>query len=274
VTELGPDKILALPSSQRRALRIQALAGWLAFGAIGPLAVAFMRGVRANRIEGIEDARRVYRGALATGRPVIVAANHLTLTDSFYLHHGLDSLGAYMMDFRRLSWNVAAVENFGRHPVVRTITYLGKTLLIDRAGDAEHHKQVLDTITYLVARGDVCTIFPEGGRSRSGLVETDKVTYGIGRILIRLHDPIVVCAYLRGERQTTWSAFPARGDTLHLRAATLEPKTGEQEPAGRSSAASMASSHGLRASRDLARQVIEKLKSMENEHFLRWGPAK
>jgi 1-acyl-sn-glycerol-3-phosphate acyltransferase len=274
VTDLGPDRILALPASQRRALRTQALAGWLAFGAIGPLAVAFMRGVRANRVEGIEQARRVYRGALATGRPVVVAANHLTLTDSFYLHHGLDSLAAYMMDFRRLSWNVAAVENFGRHPIVRTITYLGKTLLIDRAGDPEHHKQVLDTITYLVARGEVCTLFPEGGRSRSGRVETDQVTYGIGRVLSRLHRPIVVCAYLRGERQVTWSAFPARGDTLHLRAEALEPKVGEPDNPGRSTGPSAASSHGLRASRDLARQVIEKLKSMENEHFHHWGPAK
>jgi 1-acyl-sn-glycerol-3-phosphate acyltransferase len=246
----------------------------LTFGAIGPLAILFMRGIRANRIEGMDQARRVYRCALASGRPTVVAANHLTLTDSFYLHHGLDSLGAYMRDFRRLSWNVAAIENFGRHPIVRTITYLGKTLLIDRAGDAEHHRQVLDTITYLVARGEVCTIFPEGGRSRSGRVEADKVTYGIGRILSRLHNPIVVCAYLRGDRQTTWSALPKRGDTLHLRAEILEPKPGESSSANGANQASKANMHGLRASRELARQVIEKLKSMEDEHFRRWGPTK
>jgi 1-acyl-sn-glycerol-3-phosphate acyltransferase len=274
VTDSGSETILALPAAQRRALRTQAVAGWLAFGAIGPLAILFMRGIRANRIEGVDEARRVYRSALASGRPTVVAANHLTLTDSFYLHHGLDSLGAYMRDFRRLSWNVAAIENFGRHPVVRTITYLGKTLLIDRAGDAEHHRQVLDTITYLVARGDVCTIFPEGGRSRTGRIEADKVTYGIGRVLGRLQDPIVVCAYLRGERQATWSAFPARGDTLHLRAEILEPKKGDATPANVANFANTASTHGLRASRELARQVIEKLKSMEDEHFRRWGLAR
>jgi 1-acyl-sn-glycerol-3-phosphate acyltransferase len=249
----------ALSVSQRTSLRVQSILGWIAFGAVGPLAVLFMRGIRANRIEGMREARRVYRQALLSGRPTVVCANHLTLTDSIYLHHGLDSLAAYMRSFRRLAWNVAAIENFGRNPFVRTITYLGKTLLIDRAGDADHHRRVLDTITYLVASGNVCTIFPEGGRSRTGRVEPDQVTYGIGRILGRLDSPVVVCAYLRGERQRSWGAFPAFGDTLHLRAEILEPATRE---------------HGLRASRDLARQVIEKLKTMENEHFARWGAAR
>jgi hypothetical protein len=68
----------------------------------------------------------------------------------------------------------------------------------------------------------------------------------------------VLCAYLRGARQTTWSALPARGDTLHLYVEVLEPKT---------------DATGMRASRDLARQVMDKIKAMEDAHFARVGDS-
>jgi hypothetical protein len=67
-----------------------------------------------------------------------------------------------------------------------------------------------------------------------------------------------LCSYLRGARQTTWSAVPVRGDTLHLYVEVLEPRT---------------EATGLRASRDLARQVIDKIKEMEDAHFARCVPG-
>lgn len=233
-------------------LRRQALAGWAAFPIVGSAAIAYMRLVRRHRIVGLEEARATYRRALATGRPTLVCANHLTMVDSAFLHHAFASLGDYLTDFRRFSWNVPAVENFMTNAALRAIVYLGKCIPIDRSGDPAHHKQVLDTIKELVTHGEVVTLFPEGGRSRTGRVEPANVTYGIGQILRDLDHPQVLCAYLRGERQETWSDMPARGDTLHLRVQLLEPVTQER---------------GLRASRDLAQQVIGKLKAMEDAHF-------
>ena len=248
--ELGSGEMLS--TRERCSLALQAALGRATFAAVGPAAIAWVRYVRGHRIEGLEQARRVYREALASGRPTLVCANHLTLFDSVFLHHAFGSIGDYLLDFRRFSWNVPAVENFTHDPLLRALTYLGKCIPIDRAGDADHHKNVLDKLAYLASRRQVCTLFPEGGRSRTGRVEVDQVTYGVGRVLAALERPQVLCAYLRGGQQTGYSDTPAAGDVLHVRVALIEPST---ELAG------------LRGTRDLARQVIVQLRGMEDAYF-------
>lgn len=241
-----------VPPQRREALLRQAGLGWLAFPLVGAGAVFYMRLWRGNRIAGLPEARRLYRQALSTGRPTIVCANHLTMIDSLFLHHGLASLGTYLRDFRRFSWNLPAVENFAVTPLRRAFIYLGKCIPIDRAGDAAHHESVLEQVRWLVAQGHVFMIFPEGGRSRTGRIEPEAITYGVGQILKDLDRPQVICAYLRGKRQETWGSVPRWGDTLCLQTELLEPTTTET---------------GLRAVRDLARQVASKLKAMEDRHF-------
>jgi hypothetical protein len=218
-----------------------------------------MRAVRGHRIAGLHEARQTYQRAVASGRPTLVCANHLTLYDSAFLHHAFGSTVDYLTNFRLFSWNVPAVENFAKSPLWRLLVYLGKCIPIDRAGDAAHHKAVLDKVTFLVAQGEVCTIFPEGGRSRTGRVEVAQATYGVGRVLAALDRPQVVCAYLRGEKQATYSDMPARGDVLHLTAEVIEPST---------------SLAGIRGARDLARQVVHKLHEMEERHFADVGIAR
>lgn len=216
--------------------------------------IFYMRVLRGNHITGVDAARQTFLRALATGRPTLVCANHLTMVDSLYLHHGLGSMATYLTDFRRLSWNVPAVENFAVTPLRRAFIYLSKCIPIDRAGDAAHHVRVLDRIRWLASQGEVCTLFPEGGRSRSGRVEPENITYGVGQVLQDLENPQVICAYLRGERQDTWGVVPARGDTLHLTVEVIEPTTKHS---------------GLRGARDLSRQVAATLKSMEDAYFAR-----
>jgi 1-acyl-sn-glycerol-3-phosphate acyltransferase len=255
---MAKSAVSKLSKEEIASLRVQSIFGWAAFAIVGPGAVFYMRWLRAHRIVGLEEARRVYREALANGRPVVVCANHLTMVDSIYLHHAFASITDYLLSFRRFSWNVPAIENFKKNPFLRTVTYLGKTIPIDRSGDGAHLKNVLEKIKYVVSHGDVCTLFPEGGRSRTGRVDPAKVTFGVGHILRDLERPLVVCAYLRGARQETWSSVPVRGDTLHLSVEVIEPVTSDT---------------GLRASKDLSRQVIAKLKEMEDAHFARHGGA-
>jgi hypothetical protein len=61
---------------------------------------------------------------------------------------------------------------------------------------------------------------------------------------------------MRGEKQDTFSDSPAKGDVLHLRVEVIEP---------------MSSHTGLRGARDLARQVIIKLREMEEKHLAETG---
>jgi 1-acyl-sn-glycerol-3-phosphate acyltransferase len=211
-----------------------------------------MRILRANRFEGFREVRRLYREAAESGRPVIVCANHLTMFDSVFIHHALASLPQYFREFRLFTWNVPAVENFKRDLFLRALTYLAKTIPIDRRGGPAHYRAVLDRIKYLTSRGEIFTIFPEGGRSRTGRVEVDKVASGIGNIVRDLKNPLVLCVYMRGEKQTTFGFLPARGDRIHVRAAIVAPET---------------KASGVRAAKELTKQIASTLHELEVAHF-------
>lgn len=247
--------MLPPPSAEEiAALRRQGLFGRLAFPVIGPAAIFWMRAVRQNRVRGLAEVRSRFDAIVRTGRPLVICANHLTMVDSMFLHWSLSSPLAYMRRFRSFAWNVPAVENFKKSAPIAAFTYLTKTIAIDRAGDPEHHREVLGKLAHLVRQGEIVTIFPEGGRSRTGRVEPSEVTYGVGQLLGDVPDALVVCVYLRGERQETWGPLPARGDVIDVDLRAIEPCTRAQ---------------GLRASRDRARQIILELKDMEDRWFAR-----
>jgi 1-acyl-sn-glycerol-3-phosphate acyltransferase len=240
-----------LPRSLVRKLTLQTLVDWLAFPVIGTATVVWMRFVRRYRFPTLEQARRTFAEARKLRRPILICANHLTMADSLLMHHALASLPSMLAEFGRCAWNVPAIENFKKSFGLRLFTYLGKTIPIDRSGTGEHHREILDQLAWLMERGDACVLFPEGGRSRTGFIEPEKVTYGVGQLLARLDDPLVVCVYLRGRKQTTWSDLPAADDDIHVEVRLLEPRTTET---------------GLRAARDLSRQVILALQQMEERY--------
>lgn len=243
---------ISLSLAERAMLRLQRIVGWATFVVVGLGSVITMRIIRNNRIDGVAEARRIYRAALASGRPTLICANHLTMVDSAYLHWAFAPLWEYLLHFRRFSWNVAALEHLTNNLALRIIVFLGKTVPLDRSGDDGHRKTVLNKIRWLVSRGEVCTLFPEGTRSRTGRIDPATVTYGIGQILRDLDRPQVLCAYLRGSKQERMSSVPIYGDRLLLKVEVLEPTTDQV---------------GLRATRDLSRQVINKLKAMEDERL-------
>lgn len=245
-----------IPAARQKQLRWQRRLGRLAFALVGPGCVFTMRVLRNNRLVGAARARRVYAEALATGRPIVIAANHLTMVDSGFLHWALSPLWRYLADYRRFSWNVAAVEHFGGNLFLRALVYFGKTLPIDRFNDEAARREVLHELEWLVSSGDVLTIFPEGMRSPTGRVDVAQATYGVGQILMGLERPLVLCAYLRGRRQEAASAVPAWGDTVDIRVEPLEPSTPHT---------------GLRAVRDLSRQVVGRLKAMEDDWLAQRG---
>lgn len=234
------------------ALELQRLLGRLALPWLSSTAIFYMRFVRGNRVKNHAEVRRRFREIAQKERRILVCANHLTMLDSFFIHWALCSPLDYFRDYRLFAWNVPASENFQRGLFLRSMSYLGKTVPIDRSGSASHHRAVLGKLAHLVRRGDLVTIFPEAGRSRTGRVEPEHVAYGVGRILKEVPDAVVLCVYQRGERQRTWGFQPARGDEIHVDLELITPQTTET---------------GLRASRDLSRQVIERIRQMEDRYF-------
>ncbi len=241
-----------IPAKERFFLNLQIAIDWLFFPIVGISTILFFRVVQRVKIQNHDELRKAFQRIVRNKRPTLICANHLTMFDSIFIHYALGGVGSYFFDFRTFSWNTPAVEKFKTTVFMRVLTYLGKTIPIDRQGSGEHHKLVLDKIRYLMERGEVCTIFPEGGRSRTGRVDLENVTYGVGNILKDMGDFQVLCIYIRGSKQVSYTVLPPRKDTIFVRLEVLEPRTTEK---------------GLRASRDLSLQIIQKLKEMEDDYF-------
>jgi hypothetical protein len=111
---------------------------------------------------------------------------------------------------------------------------------------------VLARVTYALGRGELVLLFPEGGRSRTGRVSEDSAAWGVGRIVGATPGCRVLCVYMRGESQQSWSDFPAKGDTLDMAMKLIEPKSDLR---------------GARRSRDLAGQIVAQLVRMEESYF-------
>lgn len=237
----------------RFGLAVQRIVGRLLSPIWVPATVALMRFGLGWRIDGVPAARREYR-ALRAGSPapLLVCANHLTLVDSALVAWALGSPGWFLTNYAALPWNVPERQNFARSLASRVLVYLMKCVPVARGGDRGEVSEVLARLAYLLARGEAVLVFPEGGRSRSGVVEIESATYGVGRLIGALHDCRVLCVYLRGERQDGFGDLPPRGERFRVQLAMLEPRSDLK---------------GMRRARDLSQQVVRTLARLEQEHF-------
>jgi 1-acyl-sn-glycerol-3-phosphate acyltransferase len=212
-----------------------------------------LRGWLRLRFEGIGELRRAFRRFRSTSdAPLLVCGNHLTMIDSALIAYALGSPAWYLLHFSSLPWNVPDRNVFASGAWQRALTYVYKCLPIERGGS---RSQVADTIgrfTHLLRNGEVGLIFPEGGRSRSGRVDTENAAYGVGRIVRAVPSCRVLCVYLRGDAQHEYSGMPARGDRIRARIAWIEPKSDLR---------------GLRGSLDVSRQILARIAELEREHF-------
>lgn len=242
----------ALAAGVRRRLGLQIAICRLASPLTLPAAWVFVRWGLGLRLSGKAEARRVYRKLTGERGPLLVCANHLTLFDSALVASALGSPGWFLRHFRALPWNVPEERNFASTRLRRALAYVYKCVPVRRGGDRAGVAGTLERFIHLLARGEAGLLFPEGGRSRSGRVELESAAYGVGRIVKALPGCRVLCVYVRGEHQRSWSSVPERGERLHVRVDTLEPKSDHA---------------GLRGSRDIARQINARLIEMEQAHF-------
>jgi len=212
-----------------------------------------LRYVLGYHIENLRGFRREYRRVCLTrDGPLIICANHLTMIDSFVIAWALGSPWWYFRHFRTLPWNVPERSIFAATRFMRMAIYALKCLPVERGGNRLEVTQVLSRLTHAVSNHEVALIFPEGGRSRTGRVDLDSAAAGVGRIYRSVLNCGVICVYLRGDHQDGYSDIPARGELFRGSVSVIEPKT---------------SYRGLRASRDIARQIAKRLANMEQEYF-------
>ncbi len=217
------------------------------------LVVLAMRFHFRYRIADVKAVREQYRKIRAqSDAPMLICANHLTLVDSFLIAWVLGSGSYWFRHHDELPWNTPESTNFGETRFKRDLIYVMKCIPLTRGGPREDVGVVLERIQYLLMKGETALLFPEAGRSRSGRVEEDAAAWGVGRVVGAVPGCRVLCVYLRGRKQESWSDFPAKGDILDASLVCIEPKS---------------DARGVRRSHDLAQQVTRQLVRMEWDYF-------
>ena len=245
--------IAPLPVGERQKLVLQREVSRL----LSPLAILVIgiasRYVFGYRIENLRSLRRAYRKICRDrAGPVIICANHLTMIDSFVIAWALGSPWWYFRHFRTLPWNVPERSIFAATRYMRMALYALKCLPAERGGNRAEITVVLSRLAYVVSNHEMALIFPEAGRSRTGRVDLNSAAAGVGRIYRSVPNCRVVCVYMRGAHQDAYSDMPVRGERFRGSVSVIEPKTNYR---------------GLRASRDIARQIVKRLAEMEQEYF-------
>ncbi len=251
-----PEKINL---KEQTELFLQWFLGQLVILPLGFVIIAYLTYGLKYRIRELKRLRKQYREIIHSKQPILIASNHLTMIDSIILHMAFNSVVGYFFNYRSLSWNMPAREVFGTNWRWKYLTYLGKSIPVDRNGSREHHDKVLRKTMFLLKKGEPFTIFPEGGRTRTGKIDIQNVRYGIGSIISNLDtDCRVLCVYMRGDGQEQYSNFPKKGETFYIKADLIHPKT---------------DATGIRAHRDLTMQVVNRLEDMEKEYFETHNPS-
>lgn len=243
----------SLTAEDRRSLSIQRWVGRITAPLWVPVCVAIMHLGFRWRIRGTAEARREFRRLRSeSDAPILICANHLTMLDSFAIACALGSTWTYITDYGALAWNTPDREHFASTWWKRTLVYVMKCVPLDRGGDRRAVGKTLNRILYMLSKGEVALVFPEGRRSRKSRVDTEAVTYGVGRLVKNLPGCRVLCVYLRGDGQKFWTDTPTRGEQFEILVRSFEPKTDQR---------------GMRASVDISNQVLHQLAEMEQEYF-------
>jgi hypothetical protein len=250
---VASDEATVVAPGAHRALARQILVSRLFAPLWVPLATVIMRLGFRWRIRDAARTRAFYARLMREDpRPLMIVANHLTMADSPLIAWGLGSTLGHIAHYRGLPWNVPEQSRVRSSWLWRVLAYLVKCLPVPRNGDRAEVARVLDDLRHLMRRGEAVLMFPEGGRSRTGRIDTEAPAHGVGRLIKEVGDCRVLCVYMRGDKQQTWSNIPAANDTFSVSTRLIEPKTRLR---------------GLRGSRDIATQVLAQLAEMEREYL-------
>lgn len=223
------DRVDDPPVWQIEKTRFQSTVCRLVFLPLGSIIVFVMRYMQSYRIKDLKEVRRQFREIWKekerTGTPMMICANHLTFIDSAIIMWALANNFWYTFNFRALTWNVPAGDFFKKKFHYHAIMYLTKCIFIDREGSPLHKNLILNLCRYMLDKGNVVLIFPEGQRSRTGHFDVDRLRFGPGKILTALDNAQVLCVHVRSPQQKTFSNYPPKGSQFQIRMKVITPST-------------------------------------------------
>ncbi|HMO79330.1 MAG TPA: lysophospholipid acyltransferase family protein [Pyrinomonadaceae bacterium] len=206
---------------------------------LGGILIVLMRYFRGYSIENMAETRRQFREIWKEkelkGVPLLICANHLTFIDSALLIWAFGSNIWYLFNYRAFMWNLPAGDFFKKRFIYHAVLYLTKCIFIDRNGSSAHKNAVLNLCRYLLEKGNVVLIFPEGQRSRTGLFDVERLRFGAGKIITALGDAKVLCVYIRSPLQKGYSNYPPRGSRFQIQMKVISPEVSTETSPRRAS---------------------------------------
>lgn len=215
-----------ISAKTRRQLLRQRFASWLVLPLVALAIKIILKAFCGYRCRDQKALRQAVSRSLAQVGPVpvIICANHLTLIDSMLIATFLWPTGFGRVGLPKLPWHVPERQNFGRNWWLRLGCYFGKCIFVERQGTFASRRQTYLKLRYLLTQHQVVCLFPEGGRSRTGRVAAQAPYQGVGRLLQEAPGAVVLCLYMRGDQQLTFSAWPRRGEVFSVLASVLRPE--------------------------------------------------
>jgi hypothetical protein len=206
------------------------------------------------RVRNLKEIRRLCAAEFAVHKGGwIICSNHLTMIDSFILSYAVFSLRQHIIDYKQLPWNLPEWNNYKGNILLTILCYLSKCIPINRGGSREKMKEALAKCVYLLQSGETIMIFPEGKRSRTGRVDKEGFSYGVGRFIKNVENSKIMCIYLRGDKQDNYSVIPAWGEKFSIQIEIFTPPPAQGSE--------------LRVQREYATQIIDRLARMEENYF-------
>ena len=217
-----------------------------------PMVFCFIK-ISGYRIRNLAGIRKACEKSFQNHHgPWLICANHLTMIDSLVLAYAMMPLVQCAVRFERIPWNVPEKTNFHRNMVSRLICYALKCIPINRGGQRERVNATLSKCIAVLEKKQNLMIFPEGTRSRSGVICTNDFPYGVGRLFCSVPECKVLCMYARGDHQKSYSFIPRYKEVFTVKTEIMQPFTNLK---------------GLKAQRDIAGQIVRHLAKMEKEYF-------
>ncbi len=250
---------MPLQAEEIKALRLQWLLSRALVVPISLLVALIARIVFKYRLDDNIDALRADIWAKLDGHdgPVIWAANHMTLIDSFLVYWAIFPVLRLRED-RRIPWSTPEYTNYYRlggrvqSALVRGLLYLCRCIPFLRGGEdatAETWRQkAFDKCAWILRQGGAVFVYPEAARSRSGWLEPKRPKDFLGKLALEVPASKFLCVYLRSDRQIATTACPPYGDRLRVVADLIDGAgPGETNP------------------REISRRLFERLAAMQQQ---------
>ncbi len=178
------------------------------------------------RLADIARVRReIWERLDAHDGPVIWAANHLTLIDSFLVYWAIFPMSRIWED-RLIPWSTPEYTNYYRlggpakSAFIRALLYCCRCIPFLRGGEdaaAEAWRQnAYDKCVWLLREGGSVFVYPEAGRSRSGWFDASKPKDFLGKMALDVPSAKFLCVYLRSDDQLGTTVRPPEGSTFRV----------------------------------------------------------